>query len=164
MLFRSVAALLANTAIPRPRQRPQSIRRNEQYQRLTVDAVLNHNSEKDYTSSIERTPLDLLLSPPEELDDEARDSEEGSPSYMSGTTMSSDSTPSLIDDASSNEASPGFPITPNSSFRGRRRVTSVGRRKQERSPANSPPLEIVTDHPLSDPIEIGRASCRERVF
>ena len=156
----AVAALLANTAIPRPRQRPQSIRRNEQYQRLTVDAVLNHNSEKDYTSSIERTPLDLLLSPPEELDDEARDSEEGSPSYMSGTTMSSDSTPSLIDDASSSEASPGFPITPNSSFRGRRRVTSVGRRKQERSPANSPPLEIVTDHPLSDPIDVAELDFR----
>lgn len=148
-----MAALLANTAIPRPRSRPQSIKRNDQYQRLTVDAVLSHNSGKEYTSSIERSPLDLLLSPPDELDDvDASDSDPASPSYMSGTTMSSASTPSLVDDNSSEEASPspGFPLTP--SLRGRRRVTPT--RKHERSPVGSPPLEIVTDHPLSDPIDV----------
>ena len=57
--------------------------------------------------------------------------------------------PLLIDDESSAEPSPGFPITSNSSLRGRRRVTSVGRRKQ----ANPPLLEIL-DQPLSDPIDV----------
>lgn len=162
----AVAALLANTAIPRPGRRPQSKKRNEQYQRLTVDAVLNHNSEKEYSSSIERSPLDLLLSPPDELDDADVDSDSASPSYMTSTTMSSEDmgTPSLID-SSSGEASPSpgnFPLTP--SFRARRRVTPNRKQERVREPANSPPLEIVTDHPLSESDSIDVEELDFRVF
>ena len=166
----AVAALLANTAIPRPGRRPQSTKRNEQYQRLTVDAVLNHNSEKEclYNSSIERSPLDLLLSPPDDLDDADVDSDSASPSYMTSTTMSSEDmgTPSLID-SSSGEASPSpgnFPLTPSFRARQQRRVTPNRKQERVREPANSPPLEIVTDHPLSESDTIDIEELDFRVF
>lgn len=138
----AVAALLASTAIPRPKARNDTLRRNGQYERLTVDAVLNHNSDSEYSSSLEKSPLDLLLSPPEDNDDiDDVDSESGSPSYM---TVSSESTPSLVD-SSGSEASPslGFPLTP--SFRAKR-----GRPARKQEPIYSPPTEKVTEHPLSD--------------
>lgn len=164
----AVAALLANTAIPRPGRRPQSIKRSEQYQRLTVDAVLNHNSEKEYNSSVERSPLDLLLSPPDELHDADVDSDSASPSYMTSTTMSSEDmgTPSLID-SSSGEASPSpgnFPLTPSFRARQQRRITPNRKQERVREPANSPPLEIVTDHPLSESDCINVEELDFRVF
>lgn len=165
----AVAALLANTAIPRPGRRPQSIKRNEQYQRLTVDAVLNHNSKKECSyNSIERSPLDLLLSPPDDLDDADVDSDSASPSYMTSTTMSSEDmgTPSLID-SSSREASPSpgnFPLTPSFRARQQRRVTPNRKQERVREPANSPPPEIVTDHPLSESDTINVEELDFRVF
>lgn len=152
----AVAALLASTAIPRPRGRNDTLRRNGQYQRLTVDNVLNHNSDSEYSSSLEKTPLDLLLSPPEDDDDmDDADSESGSPSYR---TTSTESTPSLVDSSSGSEASPslGFPLTPQ--FRARRIRPA---RKQE--PIFSPPTEKVTEHPLSD-IDVDVDELDFRVF
>jgi len=145
----AVAALLASTAIPPQKSKSAALRRNGQYQRLTVDAVLNHTkeSESDYNSSLGRSPMDLLLSPPDGLTDaDTLDSETGSPSYLSRRTLSTDSVPSLIDGSIGDASlSPGFPVTPSS--RGKR---SLPTRKLE--PISSPPGDKIADHPLSDPV------------
>ena len=145
----SVAALLAVTNIP-PQKWNNSVRkRNGVGQRLTVDAILQHTnvSEKEFSLSLGKSPLDFLLSPPEELDeDEAMGSETGQESLLSTRTISSESMPSL-DDESISEASPslGSLLTPNS--RGKRSLPV--RRLQQ---VSSPPSESGSDdHPLSAP-------------
>lgn len=145
----AVAALLAITSIP-PQKSNKSLRKGiGAGQRLTVDAILQHTdvSEKEFSLSLGKSPLDFLLSPPEELDeDDVLGSETGKESLLSTRTMSSESMPSL-DDESISEASPSTSslFTPNS--RGKRplplrRLISV----------SSPPSESGSeDHPLSAP-------------
>lgn len=143
----AVTALLANTAIPRQRSRTAAIRQSGQVQLLTVDAVFNHtkDSEKEFSLTLGGSPMDLLLSPPEDMADaDPLDSETGSPSYLSKGTMSSNSVPSLVDGSIGDSSiSPGFPITPPS--RGKRTFPT---RKLE--PLSSPPGEKPLGHPLSD--------------
>jgi hypothetical protein len=143
----AVAALLATTAIPPPRSKNGSMRKSSQSQQLTVDAVLKHNQvlEKDFSLSIGQSPLDLLLTPPEELeDDDLLDSGSASPSYLSKRTTSAESVPSLEDGSiGSSPLSPGYPATPSS--RGKR---SLPTRKLE---PYSLPGEECMDHPLSKP-------------
>ena len=142
----SVAALLAITAIPL--QKNNSVRaRSGAGQRLTVDNILKHTggTEKELSLSLGRSPLDFLLSPPEEEDDIAG-SETGHESMLSTRSMSTESMPSL-DDESLCGASPSLSTlaTPQSiSIRGRKSLPS--RRLQPLSP----PGEIISDdHPLS---------------
>ncbi|PQE15717.1 Meiotically up-regulated protein [Rutstroemia sp. NJR-2017a BBW] len=152
----SVAALLAITSIPPPKSN-KSRRRGTSDQRLTVDAILQHTSvsEKEFNISFSGSPLELLLSPPEELDSEDCSSlENGRGSVLSTRTTSSESVPSL-DNASMSEASTTLDSmsTPNS--RGRRSLPT--RRYQPTSPGEN----AVDDHPL---LEIDVDELDFRVF
>ncbi|PQE33615.1 hypothetical protein CJF32_00008602 [Rutstroemia sp. NJR-2017a WRK4] len=152
----SVAALLAITSIPPPKSN-KSRRRGTSDQRLTVDAILQHTSvsEKEFNISFSGSPLELLLSPPEELDSEDCSSlENGRGSVLSSRTTSSESVPSL-DNASMSEASTTLDSmsTPNS--RGRRSLPT--RRYQPTSPGEN----AVDDHPL---LEIDVDELDFRVF
>jgi hypothetical protein len=143
----SVAALLAITSIPL--QKTTSVRnRNGAGQRLTVDNILQHTgvTEKELSISLARSPLDFLLSPPGEDDDNVG-SENGRGSILSTRTMSSESMPSL-DDESINEASPSVSSlsTPHSSSMSRGRKSLPSRRSQPLSP---PSESVSEDHPLS---------------
>ena len=145
----SVAAILAITSIP-PQKLNNSVRkRSGAGQRLTVDAILQHTdvSEKEFSLSLGKSPLDFLLSPPDELDeDDVLGSETGQESLLSTRTMSSESMPSL-DDESVSEASPYMSslLTPNS--RGKRSLPV-----RRLLPVSSPPSESGSeDHPLSTP-------------
>lgn len=143
----TVAALLAVTSIPPPKSNSSARRRSGAGQRLTVDAILQHTnvSEKELSLSLAKSPLDFLLSPPDEQDeDDVIGSETGRESLRSTRTMSSDSVPSL-DDESISESPINSLLTPNS--RGRRslpvrRLLSVSSARSESGSE---------DHPLSAP-------------
>ncbi|CZS94501.1 uncharacterized protein RCO7_10071 [Rhynchosporium graminicola] len=141
----SVAALLALTSIP-PQKSGSLRRRSGAGQRLTVDAILRHTgaSEKEFGMSLGKSPLDLLLSPPDE-EDEIAQSETGRESVVSTRTLSSDSMPSLDDEESISEASPSLNslVTPGSGSR--------SRRYNPPKRAQSLPLSSSTEtHPLSE--------------
>jgi hypothetical protein len=117
------------------------------FERLTVDGALNFNEnvEKEYDSSLGRSPLDLLLSPPDDLDDTETlaGSETDTPSFLSKRTLSSESVPSLESSSVDGSSfSPLSPITPTSRMR-----RSPPARKLE--PISSPPREEVAEHPLA---------------
>ncbi|KAI1488069.1 hypothetical protein F5X96DRAFT_108670 [Biscogniauxia mediterranea] len=166
----SVAALLAVTSIPPPNRR-RSLRhrgsRESKGSRMTVDSIVPRSrvSEKDLSrelrlewdrdqdqdqdlsslSSFERTPMDVLLSPPDELEDDEASliSDSGFASALSSSTRpgSFESLPSLADSPGTSVfASMDSPITP----RGRRYRSP--RRSLE--PVRSPPGEVPQD-PLS---------------
>jgi hypothetical protein len=144
----SVAALLAITSIPPPKLNNSVRKRTGAGQRLTVDAILQHTdvSEKELSLSLGKSPLDLLLSPPDELDeDEALVSEAGQESFLSTRTISSESIPSLDNESISESPSMSSLHTPNS--RGKRSLP-VRRRFQVSSPPSESGSE---DHPLSAP-------------
>jgi hypothetical protein len=114
-----------------------------------VDAILQHTdvSEKEFSISLGKSPLDFLLSPPDGLDeDDVLGSETGQESLLSTRTMSSESMPSLDDDSVS-EVSPSLSslVTPNS--RGKRSLP-VRRLQSLSSPSSESGSE---DHPLSAP-------------
>ncbi|TVY43245.1 hypothetical protein LOCC1_G004539 [Lachnellula occidentalis] len=138
----SVAALLAMTKIPTQKQTRSTRKRSGTGQRLTVDAILQHAdvSEKELSASFGKSPLDYLLSSPEELRDELAPSEIGYESVVSTRTISCDSMPSL-DDESISEVSPSLNSLVTPSSRGRRSLPT-------RRILSSPP---VYDHPLSAP-------------
>ncbi|KAI9649317.1 hypothetical protein NHQ30_001889 [Ciborinia camelliae] len=142
----SVAALLAMTAIPPPKSNKSIRRQATPRQRLTVDAILKHtaDSEKELSITFGMTPMELLLSPPEEIDStDCCSSENGPGSMMSSRTTSSESVPSLDDGSlSDSSTTPGSIITPSS--RGRRSLPT--RRYQ---PTFSGECSL-HDHPLSD--------------
>jgi hypothetical protein len=143
----SVAALLAITSIPLQKNNGGK-NRSSTGQRLTVDNILQHTgvTEKELSISLGRSPLDFLLSPPDEEDDTVG-SENGRESILSTRTMSSESMPSL-DDESINEASPSISSlsTPHSGSMNRGRKSLPSRRLQPLSP---PGESISEDHPLS---------------
>lgn len=150
----SVAALLAITSIPRQKSDNYFQYRSGPAQKLTVDAILQHGSleEKD-SMSFGKSPLDVLLSPPE-YDDEITESEAGQESVLSTRTLSSESMPSMDGDSIS-DASPSFGslMTPP-----RSRRSLPCRRMQSISSQAGPMTE---DHPLSSPeIEIDELDFR----
>ncbi|KAF4637957.1 hypothetical protein G7Y89_g106 [Cudoniella acicularis] len=156
----SVAALLAITQIPAQKSSLGPRAKTTGGQRLTVDAILQHTgvSEKELSLSLGKSPLDYLLSPPEDLEEDFAESENGQESVMSARTVSSESMPSLEDDLVS-ERSPSLVslVTPGS--RGRRSLPS--RRMQT---VSSPPGETISeDHPLSG-TEINLDELDFRVF
>ncbi|KAI0013600.1 hypothetical protein F4779DRAFT_343654 [Xylariaceae sp. FL0662B] len=159
----SVAALLAITSIPPPSRRNVRQRQSRE-SRMTVDSIVPRSqiSEKElsqelreefsrdlsddlsFSSSLGRSPMDVLLSPPEELDDDevSVNSDSAFTSVLSTRADSFESVPSLGDSlGTSAHPSVDSPITP----RGRR--SRPPRRSLE--PVCSPPGER-PDHPLSD--------------
>ncbi|TVY21810.1 hypothetical protein LARI1_G000186 [Lachnellula arida] len=154
----SVASLLAMTKIPTQKQTRSTRKRTGTGQRLTVDAILQQAdvSEKELSVSFRKSPLDYLLSSPEESQDELAQSENGYESAMSTRTISCDSMPSL-DDESISEVSPSLNSLVTPSSRGRRSLPT-------RRILSSPPIETALyDHPLSAP-EIDIDELDFRVF
>jgi hypothetical protein len=142
----SVAALLAVTDIPRQRRSRRPRLHSEEA--LTVDDIIDQQqiAEKELSWSLTRSPLDVLLSPPEDLDDffSVTESNVGSP--MSKRTISEESIPSLGNSfATDVVSSVGTPSTPGSSTS--RRVRSRSMRKSI-EPVRSPP-HIADEHPLA---------------
>ncbi|KAJ2991077.1 hypothetical protein NUW58_g2653 [Xylaria curta] len=154
----AVAALLAITNIPPPKRRRSLRQRDVRDPRMTVDSIVPRSrvSEKDLSQelrldlgddlslgSFDRSPLDFLLTPPDELEEEEAllRSDSGFASPYSTRTASFDSLPSLGDSMSPSVIpSADFPITPRG---GRLRSP---RRSLE--PVTSPPGEQPED-PLS---------------
>ncbi|KAH8801560.1 hypothetical protein F5884DRAFT_685066 [Xylogone sp. PMI_703] len=140
----SVAALLATTAIPPPRSNPSLRRRPNNCPALTVDAVLQHTgeSEKRLDLALRHSPLEFLLTPPEDLeDDEYFGSETGEESFSP-----SESAPSLDGD-SFNESSTSLSslLTPGS--RGKKSLPT----RRIRVITSPPGSLMLKDHPLSTP-------------
>ncbi|KAM3431183.1 hypothetical protein MY4824_007287 [Beauveria thailandica] len=141
----SVAALLAMTDIPRHRQ---SVRQKRKFEKsLTVqDIVQNqHVSEKELSFSLMGSPLDLLLSPPDELPtDDDMSTCESPDGFPLRHTVSYDSVPSLGDSYATDPAS-SFDTSPY--FARPRRTRSPARKSLE--PVRSPPHILSDEHPLS---------------
>ncbi|KAF6818373.1 hypothetical protein CMUS01_11937 [Colletotrichum musicola] len=142
----AMLALLAVTDIPRPRrgskQKPQSQRDHH----MTLEAVIERQQvcEKELSLTFGRNPLDLLLSPPDDLeDDDLSISDSGLGSVLSTRTVSVESMPSLGDSFSTDTLSS---LESPYSSSPRRRRSRQPRRSLE--PVSSPPGEP-EDHPLS---------------
>jgi hypothetical protein len=158
----SVAALLAVTSIPPPRNmRSNRQRRALAEKRMTVESVIgqSHEAEKEFSLNLGKTPWDLLLSAPEDsdVDDVSMvDSNVGSPFSR---TASFSSVPSLDDSYTTNTLSsletPLSPFTPSKS-----RKSQPTRKSLE--PVSSPPGEEKAD-PLSSPL-MGVEELDFRVF
>lgn len=143
----SVAALLAITSIPPPRgSRSMRQLRNGLDKRMTVESIIERSqeSEQELSLSLSKSPLDLLLTPPEDLEDDdlsVCDSTLGS--VLSTRTVSVESMPSLTSSFSTDALSSlGSPHTP-----ARRKKVQPTRSSLE--PLSSPPGKVGPDHPLS---------------
>lgn len=142
----SVAALLAVTDIPRPRRTQRKPRGPDRL--LTVDAIIADDSslsEKEFSWSLSRgSPMDVLMSPPDSLDDDFLGSDCGSVSMA--RTLSVDSMPSLGDsfgtDVISSIESPRS-SSPQSLHR--RKASPI---RRSLGPVRSSP-DTIDEHPLS---------------
>ncbi|KAK1996573.1 hypothetical protein LX36DRAFT_580141 [Colletotrichum falcatum] len=141
----AMLALLAVTDIPRPRR---SLRqRLARDQAMTLEAVIERQQvcEKELSLTFgSKSPMDLLLSPPDDLtDDDMSISDGGLGSVLSTRTVSMESVPSLGDSFSTDTlSSVGSPYGSSP----RRKRSRQPRRSLE--PVSSPPGQPV-DHPLS---------------
>ncbi|OLN85701.1 hypothetical protein CCHL11_08296 [Colletotrichum chlorophyti] len=140
----AMLALLAVTDIPRPRRSFKQ--RLAKEQPMTLEAVIERQQvcEKELSLTFGKNPMDLLLSPPDDLtDDDMSISDSGIGSVLSTRTVSVESVPSLGDsfstDALSSLESP-YGSSP------RRRRSRQLRRSLE--PVSSPDGQA-EDHPLS---------------
>ncbi|KAH8599949.1 hypothetical protein B0O99DRAFT_468623, partial [Bisporella sp. PMI_857] len=147
----SVAALLAITNIPPHKVNTSERKRSGAGQKLTVDAMLEHTkvSEKELSVFPGRNPMDLLLTPPDELDqDELLTTSASRGSIASMRTLSSESVPSLCEESMSESlSSPSLHSFVTPSSRGRRSMPT--RRFNLASPSGQ--LSAEDDHPLSKP-------------
>ncbi|KAK3401255.1 hypothetical protein B0T20DRAFT_164441 [Sordaria brevicollis] len=146
----SVAALLAMTSIPKPRA-ARSARQVKtlRERRMTVESIIaqSQESEKEFSLSLgNKGPLDLLLTPPELLedDDSSSLSDSNVGSLLSARTISSDSMPSLSDSFDTDTLS--SLETPSTPYRGRK----IQPTRRSLEPVLSPEGEL-EDHPLSSP-------------
>ncbi|KAF3769580.1 hypothetical protein M406DRAFT_24281, partial [Cryphonectria parasitica EP155] len=139
----SVAALLAVTTIPAPRRNSRQRPARETEKRMTVESFLqSEDSEKELSLNFIRGPLDVLLSPPEELaDDFLSAGEDPFMSPMSTRTVSCESVPSLADSFSTETYS--SVESPHSASRPRR----IRPMRKSLTPVSSPPGQN-EDHPL----------------
>ncbi|CEJ93295.1 hypothetical protein VHEMI08894 [[Torrubiella] hemipterigena] len=136
----SVAALLAVTDIPRPRQASKRSRQAA----LTVNDIIDQQvSEKELSWNMNKSPLDVLLTPPEDLhgDDYLSASESNIGSALT-ETISIDSTPSLADSF----ATEGIPSLDTPPQRARRALSPV---RKSLEPIRSPPDSAEEQHPLA---------------
>ncbi|ROW12604.1 hypothetical protein VMCG_00683 [Cytospora schulzeri] len=144
----SVAALLAVTSIPPPKSQRTLRQRlaKDTGKRMTVDSILQQGqeSEKELSLNFIKGPLDVLLSPPEELEDDDLSSIAGSTiaSPLSTRTVSYDSMPSLTDSFSTGTTSSSIGTT-HSTTRGRKMQPT----RKSLTPVSSPPGER-EEHPL----------------
>ncbi|KAK3322216.1 hypothetical protein B0H66DRAFT_194909 [Apodospora peruviana] len=144
----SVAALLAITNIPPPRS-SRSVRSTKigREKRMTVGSIIERSqeSEKELSLTLSKGPLDLLLSPPEDLEgDDISICDSNLGSTLSTRTVSMESMPSLGESFTTDTLSSlDSPRTPGP--RGKAQPT---RRSLE--PVSSPPGQL-EDHPLSSP-------------
>lgn len=157
----SIHALLAVTSIPRPRGGRGSIRRKQPdgYVNSLVPIVAEDQvPEKELSISFSKSPMDLLLSDPEDLTD-GRDDDSSSfndglmGSFSSTRTISLESVPSLSGASSpfDTSLSTGFsPATPP--YRGRRRSSQLTRRSLE--PVSPSRMGEAFAHPLSSAVDI----------
>lgn len=120
----SVAALLAVTSIPplksQRSQRQHSARDTKE--RMTVGSILEQSqeSEKELSLNFIQGPMDVLLSPPEDLEtDDLSTGESPVPSILSNQEIPYGSMPSLTDSFSTTETISSVG-TPQSASRGRR--------------------------------------------
>lgn len=180
----SVAALLAVTSIPPPSRRRRSSQQRQSRDssrdsHMTVDSIVRRSqvSEKELSqelseefgrdlsdlslSSYDRSPMDVLLSPPEELDELDQDeasvnSDSAFTSAFSTRAASFESVPSLGDSfGTSLVTSIDSPVTP------RGRKARPPRRSLE--PVSSPPGQHL-DHPLSSKSNLEVDQLDFRVF
>jgi len=147
----AVAALLAVTAIPPPRGLQR--RRSSQQTRVSIDELIKEWRQDDGTPSSEghRSPLDILLEPADEAEEDDMSlhevDDEKEAGFLSSRSVSSESissTPSL-DAAHSTVSSFSTPSTP--SYRSRKSVP-VRSEKLVTSPRAQNCLD---DHPLRSP-------------
>ncbi|KAK2596129.1 hypothetical protein QQS21_006406 [Conoideocrella luteorostrata] len=138
----SVAALLAITDIPRPQRR-----RRQAGRPLTVDEIVSDQyvSEKELSLSLGRGPLDLLLSPPEDMADDDLSATESNIGSMMTRTISADSVPSLAGESFATDIGSSID-TPRSMSSSARRRHSPMRKSLE--PIRSPP-DTAEEHPLA---------------
>jgi hypothetical protein len=135
----SVAALLAMTMIPPQRKKAlQRSRMNRRAERLEEESGSFESQEKSLM--VPSSPLDILLGPLEDSDEESRAERTRMDSTLSLRSTSSESVPSLAGDDES-MASVNTPPTP--STRGR---TSVARRARLKAE------DCAADHPLARPL------------
>ena len=142
----SVAALLAVTSIPPPRSRSLRQLRSATDKRMTVESIIERSqeSETELSLTLSKGPMDLLLTPPEDLeDDDLSMCDSALGSVLSTRTVSLESMPSLVESFTTEALSSlGSPHTP-----GRRRKAQPTRRSLE--PVSSPPGRVEPYHPLS---------------
>jgi len=150
----SVAALLAITSIPPPRStRHARQTRSTREKRMTVEDIIERSqvTEKEFSLSLAKGPLgplDLLLTAPEDLeDDDMSLCESTLGSALSTRTDSVESMPSL----GSSFATEGFSSVESPRTPRRKRNIQPTRRSLE--PVSSPCGEQ-DDHPLSSPDEV----------
>ncbi|KAK1242048.1 hypothetical protein MKX07_000034 [Trichoderma sp. CBMAI-0711] len=142
----SVAALLAVTDIPRPRRTQRKSRGTDKL--LTADVIIADErslSEKEFSWSLSRgSPMEVLMSPPDSLDEEFLGSDCGSVSMA--RTLSVDSMPSLGDSFSTEcISSIDSPRSSSPQPLHRRKASPI---RSCLGPIRSPPDSIV-EHPLS---------------
>ncbi|ERT01230.1 hypothetical protein HMPREF1624_02472 [Sporothrix schenckii ATCC 58251] len=153
----SVAALLAVTNIPRSRssrslrQPPTSNGDRLSEKRMTVNSFINQvqGAEQEFSLSLSKSPLDVLLTAPEDLeddDDEVSFSESTLDANLSTRTVSLESMPSLADSfATGTISSYDSPQTPN---RAHGSVHKARPTRRSLTPVSSPPGQHDAD-PLS---------------
>ncbi|CCF34755.1 hypothetical protein CH063_06681 [Colletotrichum higginsianum] len=141
----AMLALLAVTDIPRPRRTLRQ--RFSRDQHMTLEAVIERQQvcEKELSLTFgSKSPMDLLLSPPDDLtDDDMSISDSGLGSVLSTRTVSVESVPSLGDSFSTDTLSS---VESPYGFSPRRKRSRQPRRSLE--PVSSPPGQP-EDHPLS---------------
>ncbi|KAI9795754.1 MAG: hypothetical protein M1833_006847 [Piccolia ochrophora] len=142
----ALSALLAVTTIPRPSSRSslqqwrfQDVRGSQCATPTCLGDVRSKSSERDLLA-LSKTPMDILLSPPEDDDDVFIDPNELTDATLSVHSTSSDSMPSLSLSSEASTPSPTNPPTPTS----RPRLALRKARTLSSPPSESCPL----DHPL----------------
>jgi len=138
----SVAALLAVTNIPPSRRSRMGASVREK--RMTVDSIIAQaqEAEKEFSLTLSKSPLDVLLSPPEDVSDVTSVSDSMLGSALSTRTVSLESMPSVesFSTAMSSMDSPSTPARDRKPRPTRRSLTPV-----------SSPGSDLEDHPLSGP-------------
>ncbi|KAG5980343.1 hypothetical protein E4U55_004121 [Claviceps digitariae] len=139
----SVAALLAITDIPRPHRSRRPSDRT-----LSTDEAMSDQdvSEKGFSLSLNRGPLDLLLSPPEDLMDDDLSPTESNIGSLLARTISADSVPSLSGESCATEFCSSME-SPRSIITSARRRSSLVRKSLE--PVRSPPDAVTEEDPLA---------------
>ncbi|KAH0538402.1 hypothetical protein FGG08_005002 [Glutinoglossum americanum] len=153
----AVAALLAVTAIPLPKHGTSTQHRRHTAEKQVALKLLNGQFQgrdrTPFASPNTKSPMEILLSPPDELDEIDFDTADDSTNeaVLCVRTKSSDSVPSLETDTESS-ASWSSPPTPRHSVK---RANGDRREKQMSSP---PAEDCVLNHPLLNPYFDAEAS------